>query len=163
MKKSKFQGQQERLSGAAETGVAPYLAGSQGMSQFRQGLGSQAASALATGGENALSNIRQRAQAAGFGFQQPITFGAEAGLQGELAKQRAQIPFQVAQAAAPLELQAAGQEAGLAQQAMQGYQADQQRKAALWGALAGIGTGLIPGVGLLKRKPPGDMSMGAGY
>jgi len=143
------------------------------MSQFRKNLTSQMGSQLATGGENALSNIRQRALASGFGFNQPITAGAESGLQSELARQRSEIPLRVEQQAAPLELAAAGQyqPQGYFNQAMQAAREEEARKGGLWGGLANLGLGIassfIPGGnvigGLLKRKPKGDMSMGAGY
>jgi hypothetical protein len=157
----------------ASTGLNPYLAGSEGMSEFRRGLGSQASSALATSGENALSRIRNRAQAAGFGFGQPVTFGAEAGLQGQLQQQAAQLPFEVQQAAAPLEMGAAqqlagigGQQTNLAHEYAQQAEARRKRKAGLFGGLAKIGLGFLPGgqfAGMFGGGGGGDMSMGAGY
>jgi hypothetical protein len=163
------------LSSAA-TGLNPYLAGSQGMSDFRRGALSQGSSAIATSGENALSRIRNRAQAAGFGgMGQPITFGAEAGLQGQLQQQAAQLPFEVQKAAAPLEMGAAqqlagigGQQTNLARLYYDKAEAARKRKAGLWGGLAKAGLGIATGgLSLPFTGVPfaggGDMSMGAGY
>lgn len=142
---------QQGVINTTQQALNPYLPGSEGMSQFRQGLASQAASANATAGGNALARIREKAQAMGFA-NQPITYGAEAGLQNEQAARAAQIPFQVQEAAAPLELQAAGQEQNLARlydpEAYYGLAANQaeqarNRRAALWGTVAAGATSLI--------------------
>jgi|SRR5215471_5918700 len=163
---------------ATQTALSPYLAGSAGMSDFRRNLANQMGTSLASANENNLASIRNRAAAAGFGYSQPITAQAEigAGTQGRLAQ--SQIPLQVEQTAAPLELGAANQLAGVgAQQAniarmynpqqyfndyMQAAEQERQQKGGLFGALAGIGASLIPGVGgilgpavggLFKKKP----------
>src|SRR5262245_53379486 len=102
----------ETEAGRAQQAISPYLAGSNQMSEYGRGLRSALATSTANTGENALANLRQRAQTAGFGsIQQPITFGAETGLASQQAQRIADIPRQVTETMAPLELQAAGQQA----------------------------------------------------
>lgn len=142
--------------------LSPYLAGSNGMSQFRTALTGSLASSTANTGDNAMAAIKQRAQAAGMGSDsQPITMGAENQETDQQAGRVAQIPSEVEQQAAPLELQAAGEEQGIANtenSSAQGYnnsgnqlayqnqqdyenqlQQQRQQKAGIWGALAKAG------------------------
>ena len=158
--------ERQRQYGAIDTAqqaINPYLPGSQGMSEYRQGLTSRLKSANATAGEQALNAIRQRAAAAGFDFQQPITTAAEQGAQITNAQAGAQIPFEVAQAAAPIEQQAAQQQLGLARLydpesyyrlAAQQAEQERQRKGGIWGTLAKIGlagASAIPGLGTVGK------------
>lgn len=166
-------GQANQTIDTAKAGVSPYLAGSSGMSEFRRALTGNLAHSTALTGDNAIARTRERAQAAGFGGNQPITFGAEAGLANEQAGRIAQIPAQVEAQAAPLEMQAAGLEGTLAGQQLnaahvynpesyfnQGTDLEQQRqnefyrqqeearkrKAGIWGSLAKIGLTAAGGV-----------------
>lgn len=124
------------------------------------------AHSTANAGENAMARIRERAQAAGFGSNQPITFAAENQQANENAGRIAQIPLQVEQQVAPLEMQAANQYAGLGNdelsaariynpesyygagvgmenQRQQDYyrqlQEQRQKKGGIWGTLAKVG------------------------
>lgn len=142
--------------------LSGYLPGSTGMSDFRRALTGNMSKAVATTGDNALAHSRERAAAAGFGGGgQPITVGAENELANEQAGRISQIPGQVEQIAAPLELQATGQEAGIAsreasnaagyfntgtdieQQRQAEFNRQQEearkRKSGIWGSLAKIG------------------------
>lgn len=155
----------------AKQGFAPYLAGSSGQSEFRRALTGNLARSTANTGDNAIARSRERAQRAGFGANQPLVYGAENQLANEQAGRIADIPLQVEQAAAPLEMQAAGQVAGIGESQLgsaQGYfnsgeDLEQQRiaefnrqqeearkkKAGIWGALGKIGlraASAIPGV-----------------
>lgn len=146
----------------AKQGFSPYMAGSDGMSEFRRALTGNLARSTANTGDNAIARSRERAQAAGFGGGgQPMQFGAENELANEQAGRIASIPGQVEQIAAPLELQAAGATAGIGESQMsdargyfgQGVNEEDQRmqefykqqeearkrKAGIWGALAKIG------------------------
>ncbi len=156
----------------AKQGFSPYLAGSDGMSEFRRALTGNLSHATALTGNNAIAHSRERAAAAGFGGQQPITFGAENQLANEQAGRIAAIPGQVEAQAAPLELQAAGQTANIGQtqlgsanpyynagidlerQRQEEFARQQEearkRKAGIWGSLARIGltaASAIPGAG----------------
>jgi len=65
---------------------------------------------------NAQENARSAANQAGFGYEQPVTQGAESGVQAQEASALAQIPSQAAAQAAPLSLEAAGQTANMGTQ-----------------------------------------------
>lgn len=56
--------------------------------------------------QNAAANTRARANAAGFGYEQPVTQGAEAQLGGQMAEQQGQLPGKVMSETVPLEMQA---------------------------------------------------------
>ncbi len=106
--------------GTTQTALNPYLPGSTGMSDFRKGLYGTLSSATNRAGENAIASSRARAQAAGFGGgSQPIQYGAESQIGNETASRLGQIPAQVEQQAAPIELQAAQQYGQTAQPQIQ--------------------------------------------
>ncbi len=170
-------GQANTTIANTQTALSPYLPGSSGMSEFRRALTGNLAHSTAVTGDNAIAQSRNRAQAAGFGGHQPITFGAESALANEQAGRIAAIPGQVEAQAAPLELQATGQLANTAGQQIQAANvynpesyysaaanAEQQRqnefanqqeearkrKAGIWGSLAKVGlsaASAIPGLG----------------
>src|SRR5215510_8542266 len=136
----------------AGQGLSPYLAGSDTMSEYGRGLRSSLATSTANAGENALSGIARRAEAAGFGPSNPYTLNAQAAQSNVNAQRQADIPRQVIETMAPLELQAAGQQTNLAhlydpeayyQQYAQSERDAANRRAQLWGSLAGIGSRLI--------------------
>lgn len=156
----------ERAPAAA--GFSNYLPGSPGMSEFRRALTGSLAHSTAKTGENAIARSRERAAASGFGFSDPITTSAETGLANEQAGRIAQIPAQVEQMAAPLELQASGAllndargyygaGVGLEDQRMADFYKQQEearrKKAGIWGSLAKIGLNVggsflgVPGLG----------------
>jgi hypothetical protein len=62
--------------------------------------------------DTASGNQRAKANAAGFGYSQPTTQGAEEQLRGQQASQIGQLPGKVASQAVPLELQQSGQQIG---------------------------------------------------
>lgn len=63
--------------------------------------------------ESAKADQAAKARAAGFGYEQPVTQGAESGVAAQEAGALARIPAQAEEAAAPLALQAAGETAGM--------------------------------------------------
>lgn len=63
--------------------------------------------------DNARSNMRQRANMAGFGYNQPAEQGAESQLSAREASDMARLPNEAMLATAPMTLSAAGQTAGM--------------------------------------------------
>lgn len=108
---------QQASQTANKLGAGQEQAGVQGEQSFLQDpYSSPFTKALMTTGrenlsnayQNAASGVAQRARAAGFGYQQPATQGAQAGLQSQEAQAAAQIPMQSAIEAAPIVQQGYG-------------------------------------------------------
>jgi len=120
--------------------------------------------ALVSSGEDATSQAYQNAEEAtrananqaGFGYEQPVTQGAESAVQAQEASQLGQLPTQAMEAAAPLSMQAAGQTAGIGESQGQqglGYFGDatsleeqyQQMNQSFLNQLEGAGLGGLAG------------------
>lgn len=79
---------------------------------FYKSLVKQGISSTANAYQNAQSNLLQKANSSGFGYQQPIVQGANAGLQSEEAKAMANVPVSATINATQAGLQASGIQAG---------------------------------------------------
>lgn len=108
---------------------------------------------------SAKSNTAARAKTAGFGYAQPVAQGAQDQIGSEEAKAQSRVPGEALTAATAPALAAAGQEAGMgtalgstgsqyfgdAASMENAYQeAAAQRSAAMWGALAQVGSAAVP-------------------
>lgn len=160
-------GQQIDTAGQISDSITPklesfYTLDAGGSTPFRRALLQTKVGATSRAYDNATSRVRDRAQAAGFGFEQPITAGAENAVENEKAGALARIPGEVEMEALDPEFQAMGMRQGqasfrnsLASQRgnlagmydPQGYfnianandQAARERRARLWSGLAGVG------------------------
>jgi hypothetical protein len=88
---------------------------------------------------SAKASAAARANAAGFGSNQPIAQGAQNQIESQEAKSLAGVPMQAIEATAPLQLQAAGQTGQLA--------GEQGRLAGVQGGLAGEQVGMGTALG----------------
>lgn len=164
-----------------------------GQTALRRALTTTGTQATNQAYNNAAAASRLRGLGAGLA-NQPMELGNERALEGQRASALGQIPFQVEQQAAPLELQASGLENQLAntqlgaariynpesyfgtgasmeeqrQQALnQQYLEAQRQRGGLFGGLARIGLGMIPGIGGALSGAlggaGGTMANGPGY
>lgn len=160
-------GEQIDAAAATSSSITPelqsfYAKDATGSTPFRRALLNTKVGATSRAYDDATSRVRERAQAAGFGFEQPITMGAENAVENEKAGALARIPGEVEMEALDPEMQAmgmvqdqagfqntlAGQRANLAgAYDPEGYfntanandQAARERKSRLWSGLAGVG------------------------
>lgn len=101
-------GQQGQLTGQAQ-GTLGQFEGPVNQSPFYKSLLATGIQDTSNAYQNARSNMRQQANAAGFGYNQPVTQGADNQLQAREASDMARVPMEAELGAAPLSLQAAGQ------------------------------------------------------
>lgn len=149
---------QQGLTGAAQ-GTLSQFEGPVQQSPFYKALLNTGIQSTSNAYQNADTNLKRNAQAAGFGYNQPVTQGAEDQLQSQEASALAAVPTQATEAAVQPALSAAGTTAGEAgtygnQAVLYGAQAlsanqqaaqlQAQRQAAqqsLWQSILGAGTG----------------------
>jgi hypothetical protein len=101
-------GQQGNLTGQAQ-GTLGQFEGPVQNSPFYKSLLNTGIQSTSNAYQNARSNMRQQANAAGFGYSQPAAQGADNQLQAQEASAMANVPQQAMLGAAPLSMQAAGQ------------------------------------------------------
>jgi hypothetical protein len=165
------QRQAQNLLGATQPALSQYTtAGPTGVTPFRQQLGNQLTSSTNAAYNNAAQNVRRNALQMGL-QNQPLQLGNQSAVEAQRAQALARVPTEVAQTAAPIELQAIQQQtgqAGLENQIGQGYnplgyygegagmeqarqnalnqqyQQEQANRAGLWQGLLRAGTKFIP-------------------
>ena len=153
------QGRTEGIIGRAQ-GTLGQFEGPVQESPFYKALLTQGTEATSRAYERAQGNVRARAHQAGFGYNQPVEQGAEAELGARGASELSSLPGRSMLQAAPLALEAAGQERGLAgvEEGLAGQSLGYAEKIApeaykpsgLWSSLAKLGlmgASFIPGVG----------------
>jgi hypothetical protein len=101
-------GQQGNLTGQSQ-GTLGQFEGPVNQSPFYKSLLTSGIQDTSNAYQNARSSMRANANAAGFGYAQPATQGADNQLQAQEAFALANVPQQAMLGAAPLSLQAAGQ------------------------------------------------------
>lgn len=102
------QQKQGQLTDAAQGTLSQYEGPVQN-SPFYNALLTTGTEATSDAYNNAASNVRARANQAGFGYNQPVENGAEAGVRTAQAKTQAQLPGQAMMQAGQMGLQAANQ------------------------------------------------------
>jgi hypothetical protein len=106
---------QIRADEQAQSGLTQFEGPVQ-QSPFYKALWNTGISSTSKAYDNADTAMRQRAQQAGFGYNQPITQAGDNQLRAQEASDLGSLPDRALTAAAPLDLQASGQTAGLAGQ-----------------------------------------------
>ena len=101
-------GKQDQLTGQAQ-GTLGQFEGPVQDSPFYSALKNTGIEATSQAYDRARANTAQRANMAGFGYNQPITQGAQTSLDRSEASDLARVPQEAMLSAAPLALQAAGQ------------------------------------------------------
>ena len=111
-----------------------------GMTPFRRALQTTRSDATSRAFDAAKMHARERAQASGMDYSQPIEQANEAMIGSEQARAIGAIPMEAQIAAAPLELQAAQ---------LQNQKSEQsaRRKSSIFGGLAKAGLGVAAGFG----------------
>jgi len=156
----------EQTSQADQTKMQNYTGQAQGTlgqfegpvqkSPFYKSLYNQGVEATSNAYDRAKANVTQRANMAGFGYNQPVTQGASSQMDAAEAKSMSQVPEQAMLGAAPLALQAAGQTGsmglGVGAQGV-GYYGDaanqdmQRQKSGLWNQLWNLYDSTAQGAG----------------
>lgn len=128
-KASPLQGQSQKISQQEQqTGLQNQQTAQSGLSQFEgpvqqspfyKALLSTGTQSTSDAYQNAMANTRARANASGFGEQQPVTQGAETQVEAAEAKDLAAVPMKATEAAVQPELQALGETATIGGQQQQ--------------------------------------------
>ena len=145
--------QQGQLTGAAQGSLGQFEGPVQ-QSPFYKAMLNTGIQSTSDAYQNASTNMRQRANAAGFGYNQPVTQGAQGQLDAQEAKSMSEVPEKAMLATAPLSLQAAGQTGQMGM----GYGAQgldalnsaynmQKGRGGLWNQLFNAGVGAGTGLG----------------
>lgn len=100
--------QQKKLTGTAQSGLSQFE-GPVEQSPFYKSLLTSGVESTSRAYDGAAANQRQKANASGFGYAQPVAQGADNELRAREATDMAAIPREAAVATAPLSLQASGQ------------------------------------------------------
>lgn len=137
------QGQQQKLTGQAQDTLSQFEGPVQ-QSPFYKALYSQGIESTSNAYDRARANMNQRANMAGFGYNQPITQGANSQLDAQEARSLADVPRSAMLSAAGPAMQAAGQTGsmgmGYGQQGLGYYDATAQQdinrqRSGLWNQL----------------------------
>ena len=117
-----------------------------GLTAFQQALRNSRTAATSSAFDNARSRSRERAQAAGMDYTQPITQSNDAAIENARAQAIGNIPGEVAMQSAPLEFQAAN--LGLAAGQQRNVMDEQRRKrtGGIASGLAKVGVGIAGGL-----------------
>lgn len=100
--------QQQKLTGQAQ-GTLGQFEGPVQQSPFYKAMLNTGIESTSQAYDNAAANQKQKANAAGFGYNQPVTQGADNQLRAQEAKSMADVPNQALLSTAPLALQASSQ------------------------------------------------------
>lgn len=143
-------GQQGNLTNQAQ-GTLSQFEGPVQQSPFYKALLNTGIQSTSNAYSNARANMRQKANAAGFGYSQPVAQGTDDQLQAEEASAMAQVPTNATIAATQPALTAAGQTGalgmGYGQQGSGLLNANAQQQGGLYNSLLNIGQGGIQGAG----------------
>lgn len=101
------QAREDALTGTAQ-GTLSQFEGPVEQSPFYKALLTTGTEAVSDSYNNAASNVRARANQAGFGYNQPVENGAEAGVRTAQAKAQSQVPTTALTAASDAAMRAAG-------------------------------------------------------
>jgi hypothetical protein len=145
--------QQGALTGQAQ-GTLGQFEGPVQQSPFYKSLMTTGTEATSNAYNNARTNMRARANQAGFGYQQPVEQGAESQLGASEATALGNLPAQTAVEATGPALQAAGQTGGMGMgygaqglSALNSAYGMQKGRSGLWNQLFGAGMGAGQGLG----------------